>query len=295
MISQLVRIACARIAFASTWEALQSEGWTDAQLVEMQSLWQDNDFEQVMATSIEMERAMTVETFRQVRTSSQKSAQFINQNQVMENMIAGKGLEETNGFSQTFHRLTWRFTWSAEEELRDMKSWDSDIEVDRRILSRSWVATSNMPMGFAPGSGEIRPPPEIVAGWYDRLRFLSADYSVSATALRTILRALEVETEKNLAITAIALKRYELRHGKPAARLTDLVPEFLAAVPIDRMDGKPLRYHLNADGSFKLYSVGLNGTDEGGDPTPEKPLEHFGNIWQGKDAVWPVAVETTVQ
>lgn len=295
IISQLVRIACARIAFASTWEALQSEGWTDAQLAELQSWWQDNDFEQEMAKSIEMERAMTLETFRQVRSSSQKCAQFINQNQVMENMMTGRNLEDTNGFSQIFHRLSWYYTWSAQEELRDMGAWDSVMEVDRRILSHSWVATSDMPMGFQPGSGELRSPPEIVAGWYDRLRFLSADYSVSATVLRTILRAVEVETEKNMAITAIALKRYGLKHGKPATALTDLVPEFLAAVPIDRMDGKPLRYHLNADGSFKLYSVGLNGADDGGDPTPEKPLKNFGNIWQGKDAVWPAAAQAKMQ
>jgi hypothetical protein len=57
-------------------------------------------------------------------------------------------------------------------------------------------------------------------------------------------------TLHEMVITAIALRRYELRHGKPPGSLALLVPDFLAAPPSDLMDGQPLRYRLNSEGSF---------------------------------------------
>jgi hypothetical protein len=30
------------------------------------------------------------------------------------------------------------------------------------------------------------------------------------------------------------------------------------------IDGKPLRYRLNSDGTYALYSIGWNQTDDGG-------------------------------
>jgi len=87
-------------------------------------------------------------------------------------------------------------------------------------------------------------------------------------------------------MAAVALKRYRLRHGKAASDLASLVPEFLPQVPIDLMDGQPLRYRLNADGSFLLYSIGEDGKDDGGDPVRlskgSKP-----SFWYGRDLVWP--------
>jgi hypothetical protein len=64
------------------------------------------------------------------------------------------------------------------------------------------------------------------------------------------------------------------------------VPEILPAVPRDPVDGKPLRYRPNADDTFLLYSIGLNGVDDGGDATPIPPETLF--QWQtGHDWVWP--------
>src|SRR4051812_1263543 len=98
-----------------------------------------------------------------------------------------------------------------------------------------------------------------------------------------------------MAITAIALKRYELRHGKLANSFSELVPEFIPAIPIDRMDGKPLRYRLENDGNFKLYSVGTDGKDDNGNPEPQKTGDSLNDLWKGKDLVWPtLATESEV-
>ena len=97
----------------------------------------------------------------------------------------------------------------------------------------------------------------------------------------------QVETMRALVITAIALKRYTLRHGQPPDDLGKLVPEFLAKPARDPVDGKPLRYRVAADGSSSLYSVGENGVDDGGDPKSPTPAR-TSSVLRGRDWVWPV-------
>ena len=97
------------------------------------------------------------------------------------------------------------------------------------------------------------------------------------------------ETEKQMALTAIGLRRYKLRHGRQPESLSVLVPEFLSALPIDYMDGQPLRYHLLPDGDFLLYSVGTDGMDNGAE---DAPLPKSGRTWTSlSDWVWPMAAE----
>jgi hypothetical protein len=71
-------------------------------------------------------------------------------------------------------------------------------------------------------------------------------------------------TTSRLAITVAGLERHRLATGTYPKALGDLVPKWVPAVPLDPMDGQPLRYRLNADGTFTLYSVGPNHTDDNG-------------------------------
>jgi hypothetical protein len=104
---------------------------------------------------------------------------------------------------------------------------------------------------------------------------------------------LGIEVAKTMTVTALALKRYQLVHDAYPADLNKLVPQFLPAVPLDPVDGQPLRYHLNSDGTFLLYSIGEDGNDDGGDPTPVTPTKNF-NWWQkGRDWVWPTPATRT--
>jgi hypothetical protein len=71
---------------------------------------------------------------------------------------------------------------------------------------------------------------------------------------------------------------------------------------MDVMDGKPLRYRLNPDGTFLLYSVGEDGVDNGGDLTPTESIvrsrihpwlatdahSRAKAWWLARDAVWPM-------
>jgi len=86
------------------------------------------------------------------------------------------------------------------------------------------------------------------------------------------------------ATVAIALERYRLAHGEFPAELAALVPGFLTRVPTDIINGQPLHYERNADGSFLLYSVGWNAIPEGGLLAVE-PQTGVVNARQG-DWVW---------
>ncbi len=64
--------------------------------------------------------------------------------------------------------------------------------------------------------------------------------------------------------TLLALKCYKIKYGALPKILSDLVPEFLAAIPLDDFDGKPLRYSTE---KAIIYSVGLDLIDSGGQET----------------------------
>jgi hypothetical protein len=97
------------------------------------------------------------------------------------------------------------------------------------------------------------------------------------------------ETERQMALAAITLKRFQLRHGRLPPDLAALVPEFFAELPWDCMSGKPLCYRLKPGGGFLLYSVGDDGQDNGGDPSPLSGKDV--GLWEGRDAVWPAVAE----
>ncbi|MFN0012427.1 MAG: hypothetical protein ACKVS8_12380 [Phycisphaerales bacterium] len=70
--------------------------------------------------------------------------------------------------------------------------------------------------------------------------------------------------------TIIALERFRHAHAHYPTSLQDLVPAYIATVPIDPFDGTPLKYrHVAAplgqgQESFVLYSVDRDGRDDGG-------------------------------
>ncbi len=71
-------------------------------------------------------------------------------------------------------------------------------------------------------------------------------------------------TQKALLAVGLALRAYRLDHGAYPAGLSDLVPDYLDAVPNDPFaEDVPLRYRIDGD-RYILYSVGPDGVDDGG-------------------------------
>jgi hypothetical protein len=74
-----------------------------------------------------------------------------------------------------------------------------------------------------------------------------------------------VKSRETVSLTAtqlmLALKVYDMRHGKLPDSLSELVPEFFPQVPLDDFDGKPFRYLPDKK---IIYSVGPCLKDLGG-------------------------------
>jgi hypothetical protein len=87
----------------------------------------------------------------------------------------------------------------------------------------------------------------------------------------------------NEAQIACALERYHLAKGEYPEALDALVPQFIEMLPHDIINGEPLKYRRTAEGSFLLYSVGWNETDDGGQAVAHPELAE--NL-KMRDWVW---------
>jgi hypothetical protein len=108
-------------------------------------------------------------------------------------------------------------------------------------------------------------------GWQNALQNLAAAHPEAPELLRMWRSAaaglaksfMEADAELRGMVVLIACERWLRRHGHWPQSLQQLVTDYLAQVPEDPFDGKPLRYRRLADGVV-VYSIGGNGRDDGG-------------------------------
>ncbi len=293
VISELVRIAIAQSSVSVTWEVLQTPGLTDAQLAELQRDWAEAEFIAGWEGALTVERACGRISVRNWRSSQETALRALGLGG--QSSIVSPGLD---AIEDLWRRMTaglnvfrWRHWWSYADELRSLKGGQALLETLRRAGTNSCfrVALEELEMRLtALGIGH---PIDSLSSFPARELDLHSMLSHSVATLSVATRRLmTVEAAKQIVMTAIALRRYELKNGKYPPGLESLVPEFLAKVPLDPVDGHPLRYRPNSDGKFLLYSVGTNGVDDGGNPSP-KDIAHDSSIWWLKenvlDWVWP--------
>jgi len=250
VMDQMIRSVIASLAPDAVWNALQAPGWSDQQLAELQDRLARLSFFKEFGQSYRVERAMFgLRVYHEMKTNRNSSS---------------------SGRLADLPEDAWGFLWKS--------FWaDGDLLMYCRhhqlwIDSMQTLAVSNSYRQIEPQVAEAR-------NYLDRK--LSGIqkywYPFSGIALPNILRGqdrvVKNESLRQLAVAAIALKRYELRHGRLPGDLRELQPEFLRELPIDFYDGKPVRYRIEADGGFTLYSVGADFQDDGGAP--------------GKDLLWP--------
>ena len=293
MVCQIARDGCANVAFDTTWQALQAPGWNDTQFAALQAAWEGCDFPKDMGLAMEMERALTFDFFEQIKSSNAKLAFAANQRDTPEAMYS-KPMPElrTHGLVlRAIHLPFWRALWADQDELHALARWQVMIRRERLVRTSSWAALSGQPrVEDEFGYGEFMGT-QSQADWYDGLRFLFSCDSFSIDDSfqiddGLIRRAVCAQVQQQMAITAIAIQRYRLQTGILPADMAALVPKYLSSLPRDGMDGKTLRYKLKEDGGFVLYSVGLDGKDDGGSNKPLHKIE-YNTIWDCQDAVWP--------
>ena len=294
IISDLVRAACARIAVGATWEGVQSDLLTESQLAGLQTNWESLDLFDTAESSLKMEMASRIESTEWFRKTPNLNfllppgwVPLVLTNSAG-NKAASGGLAA--GLKRSVMRLyyryprywAWKSSWSFEEEQCALQFYDAVLEAVRHTRTTG---------SFAPALKEFDRTAINLTNLYRNSDAHFLNFSViDGKGLRSyLIRIVQAETARRLTITAIALKRYHLQRNAYPASLNDLVPAFLSQVPNDLMDGKPLRYQLKPEGDFLLYSVGEDGADDGGDPTP---VSGPNDLARGRDMVWPRAATT---
>ena len=294
LVSQMIRIAIAQGGLSGTWEALQAPGWDEPRLASLQRDWESVDFINGLERAFTGGRAFDEVLMAKIRKSSvQELTGFFPlwQSSVKSSWTSPGGFLRNTGISTAGRYLTlfgYKLTSMDADELVQLQISTGDIDALRLVKSgRPWAEVQP---GIAARYKEF--DERMGKDIFGRLKVSAISLPNLSTSLRTEVRA---ETFHRLTITDIAIMRYQLKHGVAPNELGSLVPEFLAAVPMDPMSGKPLCYRLNADRTFTLYSTGEDGKDDGGDGTPSDGGKKFG-LWEGRDAVWPtVAAETNAE
>jgi hypothetical protein len=163
-----------------------------------------------------------------------------NMNQCYDRIAAAMRLKDRAAREKEFDQI--------DKDLQARRKDAGDIEkLSGRLLAKdgpdknTGTAISEMLMGL------LTPAVRKVQGAYDRA----------------------AQVEQNLH-TAFALAAYRADHGSYPAKLEDLAPKYLAAVPGDLFSGKALIYKPKENG-YLFYSVGANGKDDGGQTFGDDP------------------------
>ena len=294
LISHLVRIAMVAIAASPTWEILQTTNVTDAQLAWLQKNWEQLEFIDSTEKACEMERAMLKADVEKARadgaefdrmmgftlsssSSGSSSPGWMDLEQLGDNLKYAAG------------KVLWRTSWSYTEEQHFLQADQIMLETLRTMETNGQclkpqfdAMQAKMSSLGLTNAGEALFRALKIPDFGD---MIGGNWMGSAVS-----KTIRIEAARRVVVAAIALKRFQLKHGQWPKTLDELAPEFFPLVPIDPYDGKPLRYHSDADGTFLLYCVGEDGVDDGGDPSLPPSASSTSFYWQNnkaRDWVWP--------
>jgi hypothetical protein len=272
------RAGIGNLAVRATWEVLQAPNWSDPQLAVIEARWEGTEFASAIQSVALHRRVGVVEEANYLADSRNTNR--------LEELFPAQSLDpSTRNREELIERDLIMPCYMAvafnDDMLFLLKYRETQAETVRGLGSGApWPAVkSALDRAKAESNKWLRKNAPY--------RFWVSRIEIGIDALPSFFpRLMELETERRMALVAIALRRYEIRHGQLPANLDATVPEFLTKIPMDPMTGKDLSYHLNSDGTFLLYSAGTDGRDDGGDPTPTETSDPP-DLWSGRDAVWP--------
>ena len=298
-LSQNMRIAMAQTAASASWELLQTTNLAETDLAKLQTAWESVEFKEPLEHSLEMERAMAKPVLEYQRNFGTTLYEPILGSRLADwwNNPAVQFRQSCNNLKAREAFFIWRTSQSYDNELRRLEFAQTILSVIRSAVTNRALYPAFTNMAEKMTECQAAQPTGRGHFWQtlgvsDELTRLSnAGFMLDENiATNLVIYLISAEAAKQLAVTAIALKRFQLEHGGWPEKLAELAPKYLVAVPLDPVDGEPLRYRRTTDGTFLLYSVGINGADDGGDPALLAGAENPSLYWLNQDAldwVWP--------
>jgi hypothetical protein len=154
----------------------------------------------------------------------------------------------------------WRsdWTWVNDAQLRLQEYTLGDLTAGRAALLELQNAAVELAKAPLPSQGHL------MKQWEARLADQPGLVGAVLTPYGKIWRVeRRTQAELRCTIAAVAAERFRLAHGRWPQAWAEVVPRYLAAVPLDPEDGQPLRLKA-VPGNLVIYGVGGDGTDDGG-------------------------------
>jgi len=248
LISQLVRYSQANLAAQTVWRGLEAHAWNDSQLEALQQQLSSSAYLTSLLFAFEGERALALSS---MEGWAQKSRLFW----TSAPFLGAPETDQLNSGSFSLMPVGW-----IRQNQASLARFYQDLIANTRKLA----TPPGSPGQESALKGVIRAQVEPQVA-----RSRSTPYNLLTAMLvpameRAAIKAIRAEVTYRCAATGCALERYRLQHAAYPETLAALVPEYLKTVPLDPINHEPLHYARTADGLFRLWSVGANGTDEGG-------------------------------
>jgi hypothetical protein len=238
LISHLVRIAMVPLTLQPIYEGLAQHRWSEPQLAELERELAKQDFLADYQSAMRGERVCAIASFEAQRITREYRT-------VEESYDTNKVVTVSLRFmpSAFFYQNELAFARLHEQFVLPL------VDLTNRVAS---PARAQAAAAAVKSQGRTYSPYQVQA----LMVFPAIGKAVQKFAF--------AQSSIDLARVACALERYRLAQGGHPETLHALVPQFIAKLPHDIISGQPLKYRRDADGSFVLYSVGWNETDDGG-------------------------------
>lgn len=255
LISGLVRTSTLSLVLQAVGDGLRERGWGEAELKQIDAdlvalaVWQD---------------------FRRAYASERAGGNW------MYNLLANASPQERSRF---FSQATAPFGGPnrlmvvipkrvfRDNQLRANCYFD---ELDARVSADGGRYDPDLP---TPSDAES------MTGFLDPYYFFLCRVSLPVFS-EVINRYVRLQTQLDQTRLAIALERFRLARGAYPETLPELVPEFIAEVPVDTYSRQPMIYRRQEGGTFLLYGVGKDRKDYGGAVDPKL------NEKKQRDDIW---------
>lgn len=243
LMSQLLRLAWMSFIMQPIWEGLHDHRWDPAQLNRLQHELDKVDLISSWQRSLAWERISTIRSYEQMVQSDQRIP-------TVPGYLAPKP-----------QFLVWI------QKVLVPKGW-----VYQNLIHSDHLILEQIERVFNPGQHIIHADEGRASqDAFSHMKngpYTMMHKTMMAALLGQQVRVTRIQSGIDQAIIVCALEQYRSSHGTYPDTLEQLVPDQFAQVPHDVVEGRPIKYQRTGKDTFRLYSLGWNGTDEGGKIAP---------------------------
>jgi hypothetical protein len=239
LISHLVRISMLNLSLQPVWEGLADHKWSDAQLVELDRELAKLDF------LVDYEFSMRAE-----RVDSMANSEYMRRTR---NLFF---FSDDNGTPSGVVKVAYHL-------IPNSVFYQNELVIAREI--QDWI----LPIVDVAQHNVSPEATRLAETNIEQMKIHWSPNNILACMLCPALvpcakKYAYAQSAVDMARVACALERCRLAQSEYPETLDALTPRFIETFPHDIIVGQPLKYHRTGTGQFALYSVGWNGTDDGG-------------------------------